>query len=189
MTTRLDLVQQRRFNDVTAVEVPGNIHAMVFAVEHINAGDLITVKLVLDIRQRLLAKTRLERHGEKLRDQQNWMLGSKYKPCATAFVPPPPEFVADIAADLAAFSNQDVPPAVGQAAVAHAQFETIRPFVEGNGRTGRTLVHLVFWRRGLAPMSFPWSRSSLRLGRRTMSRVSQPPDTGDRDLARKPAKE
>ncbi len=56
----------------------------------------------------------------------------------------------DLLADLCAFCNEDSLPAVAQAAIAHAQFETIHPFVDGNGRTGRALIHLVLRRRGLA---------------------------------------
>jgi Fic family protein len=52
--------------------------------------------------------------------------------------------------DLVAFANDDSLPAVAQAAIAHAQFETIHPFIDGNGRTGRALIHLVLRRRGLA---------------------------------------
>jgi Fic family protein len=142
-------------SDVTAVEVLGNIDAMVFAIEHVDVGDPITVELVLDVHQRLLAKTRLERYGGTFREQQNWIGGSEYNPCAAAFVPPPPEYVADLVADLVAFSNEDALPAVAQAAIAHAQFETIHPFVDGNGRTGRALVHLIFRRRGVAPHVLP----------------------------------
>ena len=142
-------------SDVMAVEVLGNIDAMVFAIEHVDAGDPITVELVLDVHQRLLAKTRLEPYGGTFREQQNWIGGSEYNPCAAAFVPPPPEYVADLIADLVAFSNEDALPAVAQAAIAHAQFETIHPFVDGNGRTGRALVHLIFRRRGVAPHVLP----------------------------------
>ena len=57
--------------------------------------------------------------------------------------------------DLVAFVNRtDLPPVV-QAAVAHAQFETIHPFADGNGRVGRALVHVVLRRRGLAPRYVP----------------------------------
>ena len=57
--------------------------------------------------------------------------------------------------DLCAFCNTDELPAVAQAAIAHAQFETIHPFVDGNGRTGRALIHLVLRRRGLTPRALP----------------------------------
>jgi Fic family protein len=59
--------------------------------------------------------------------------------------------VAALLDDLCAFCNGDGLPAIAQAALAHAQFETIHPFVDGNGRVGRALIHLVLRRRGLAP--------------------------------------
>jgi Fic family protein len=102
-----------------------------------------------------------------IRDQQNWIGGSSYNPCSAAFVPPPPELVEDLLVDLCAFCCSDDLPAVAQAAIAHAQFETIHPFVDGNGRTGRALIHLVLRRRGLALRVLPpvslilatWARS------------------------------
>ena len=56
------------------------------------------------------------------------------------FVPPPPDAAEELLADLCTFANDDSLPAVAQAAIAHAQFETIHPFVDGNGRTGRALI-------------------------------------------------
>ena len=70
-------------------------------------------------------------------------------------MPPPQELVDGLLSDLSAFCNDDSLPAVAQAVIAHAQFETIHPFVDGNGRTGRALVHLVLRRRGLAPRVLP----------------------------------
>jgi Fic family protein len=90
-----------------------------------------------------------------MRTVQNWIGGSSFNPCSAAFVPPPPEQVPWLLADLAAFCNDDSLPAVAQAALAHAQFETIHPFVDGNGRTGRALIHLILRRRGLAPRVVP----------------------------------
>jgi Fic family protein len=58
-------------------------------------------------------------------------------------------------ADLCAFCTSEPLPAVAQAAIAHAQFETIHPFADGNGRTGRALIQLVLWRRGLATRVMP----------------------------------
>jgi Fic family protein len=72
-----------------------------------------------------------------------------------AFVPPPPQEVARLLADLCAFCNDDALPAVAQAAIAHAQFETIHPFADGNGRTGRALMYIVLRRRGLALRATP----------------------------------
>jgi Fic family protein len=78
-----------------------------------------------------------------------------YNPCSAEYVPPPPELVDDLLADLCAFCNDDSVPAVVQAALAHAQFEAIHPFVNGTGRSGRALIHLVLRRRGLARRVLP----------------------------------
>lgn len=152
--------------DVTAVEVLGNIDAMAHAIEQVARGDLITTDLILGVHERLLAGTRLDEHGGRLREQQNWIGGSAYNPCSAAFVPPPEEHVPALIDDLVAFSNDNTLPTVAQAAIAHAQFETIHPFVDGNGRTGRALIHLILRRRGLAARVLPpvslilaaWSR-------------------------------
>jgi len=63
--------------------------------------------------------------------------------------------VPDLVADLCDFCNDDSLPAVAQAAIAHAQFETIHPFVDGNGRVGRALIHLVLRRRGVVSRILP----------------------------------
>jgi Fic family protein len=118
-------------------------------------GRPITVELLLDLHRRLLAASRLVAHGGHLRDVQNWIGGSDYNPCSAAFVPPPPEAVADLMGDLVAFCNEESLPTVAQAALAHAQFETIHPFVDGNGRIGRALIQLVFRRRGLTRRVLP----------------------------------
>jgi Fic family protein len=142
-------------SDVTATEVLGNIDAMVYGIDAVGPGDPITVDVLLEVHRRLLSGTRLEEYGGRFRDEQNWIGGSDYNPCSAAFVPPPPEFVEDLMADLCAFSSTDDLPAVAQAAIAHAQFETIHPFIDGNGRTGRALIHLILRRRGLAVRVLP----------------------------------
>jgi Fic family protein len=142
-------------SDVTANEVLGNIDAMVYAIDQIGAGDEITVELLLEIHRRLLTGTRLESYAGRFREEQNWIGGSSYNPCSAAYVPPPPELVADLMADLCSFCNTDDLPGVVQAAIAHAQFETIHPFVDGNGRTGRALIQLVLRGRGLATRVLP----------------------------------
>jgi Fic family protein len=154
---RADAVRSTRESspDLTATEVLGNIDAMLYGVQRSGLGDEITVDLLLEIHRRLLTGTRLESHAGGLREVQNWIGGSDYNPCAAAYVPPPHEFVAALIDDLCAFCNTDDLPAVAQAAIAHAQFETIHPFVDGNGRTGRAIIHLVLRRRGLAPRVLP----------------------------------
>jgi Fic family protein len=141
--------------DVTATEVLANIDAMASAIRSISPGGLITIEMLLSFHLRLLAGTRLNAYAGSLRSEQDWIGGSSYNPCSASFVPPPPEFVRDLLEDLCDFCNNDSLPAVAQAAIAHAQFETIHPFVDGNGRTGRALIHLILRRRGLATRVLP----------------------------------
>ena len=96
--------------------------------------------------------------------EQNWIGG--HTPLDADFVPPPHEEVPALLEDLCAYlSGTDHSPLV-QAALVHAQFETIHPFADGNGRTGRALLHLVLRRRELCERFVPpislvlatWSR-------------------------------
>jgi Fic family protein len=157
-------------SDVTATEVLNNIEAMRWAVDSLADVDRITVDHLLEIHERLLTETRLEQHAGKLRERQNWIGGSSYNPCSATFVPPPWDRVPDLLDDLCEFCSGDELPAVAQAALAHAQFETIHPFIDGNGRTGRALIHVILRRRNLAPVVVPpvslvlatWSRDYVK---------------------------
>ncbi|WP_040864870.1 Fic family protein [Nocardia exalbida] len=137
-------------SDVTAAEVLANIDAMAVAANAVGRGESITEDVLLEIHRRLLTGTRLAQHGGCFRDVQNWIGGSSFNPCSATFVPPPAELVPGLMKDLISFCNTEDLPAVAQAAIAHAQFETIHPFIDGNGRTGRALIHLILRRRGVA---------------------------------------
>jgi Fic family protein len=136
--------------DITAEEVLGNIDAMRAALAIGESDEPITADALLKVHRRLLRDTAIRQHAGRIRTVQNWIGGSEYNPCSAAYVPPPAERVPDLLDDLAQFCNSDSLPAVVQAAIAHAQFETIHPFADGNGRTGRALVHLILRRRGLS---------------------------------------
>lgn len=84
-----------------------------------------------------------------VRKVQNWIGGSDYSPLGAVHVPPPPDTVDDYMADLITFANRDDLPALVQAALVHAQFESIHPFTDGNGRIGRALINAVLRRRGV----------------------------------------
>ena len=142
-------------SDVTATEVLNNIEAMRSAVDGLGADDRISVADLLRVHRRLLSGTALEPYAGKLRDRQNWIGGSSHNPCSAAFIPPPFERVTELLEDLCAFCESDALPPVAQAAIAHAQFETIHPFIDGNGRAGRALIHMILRRRGLAPLALP----------------------------------
>jgi Fic family protein len=141
--------------DVTANEVLNNIEAMRWALDALPSDEPVGLQHVLEIHRRLLTGTRLEEHAGRLREEQNWIGGSSYNPCSAVFVPPPHDRVRGLLEDLCEFCNGDDLPAVAQAALAHAQFETIHPFVDGNGRTGRALIHVILRRRDLAPVVVP----------------------------------
>lgn len=142
-------------NDITALEVLGNIDAMRRALQLITQGGAINIPMLRDIHRELLKPTPIAQYGGIIRTTQNWIGGSSYNPCSADFVPPPPEYVESLLQDLCDFCNDDNLPTVAQAAIAHAQFETIHPFADGNGRVGRTLIHLVFRRRGLTRVVTP----------------------------------
>jgi Fic family protein len=74
---------------------------------------------------------------------------------AAAFIPPPPGEVQPLLDDLVRFLARDDIPPLAQAAIAHAQFETIHPFIDGNGRVGRCLIHVVLRRTDVAARFVP----------------------------------
>lgn len=141
--------------DVTARAVLGNVRAMEQAVHIGPAQERFRVDDLLDIHRTLLEGTSEERYAGVIRRDQNWIGGRGLSPVDATFVPPPEGRVRELLDDLIAFVNLDDLPAVAQAAVAHAQFETIHPFGDGNGRTGRCLIHVILRRRGLTPFLVP----------------------------------
>jgi Fic family protein len=135
-----------------ASEILANIDAMQLAVEESATADELTVAHLLAIHAALLHGTA---GAGRIRDRQNWIGGNDYNPCGAAFVPPPPAAVGALLDDLIRFCNDDSTSPLAHAAIAHAQFETIHPFDDGNGRTGRALVQVLLRRRGLAPAYAP----------------------------------
>ncbi len=100
--------------------------------------------------------------GGELRDEQVWVGGTPYSPHGAAYVPPQFSRVPGLLDDLVAFANrQDVSPIV-KAAIVHAQLETIHPFIDGNGRTGRVLLHKILRDEGvLSQTALPLSAGLL----------------------------
>lgn len=144
-----------RADDAVAVEVIGNIAAMESAVTLAAQATRFGLDELLTVHRTLMANSPTPDMGGAIRSVQNWIGGSSYNPCRASFVPPPPEHLADLLADLLDYLNDDRHSPVAQAALVHAQFETLHPFADGNGRTGRALVHVVLRRRGLAPRFVP----------------------------------
>jgi Fic family protein len=140
-------------SDETANEVLANVDAMTYAVHEV--GGPVTIDRIAEVHRRLLVHTDKARFAGIVRTEQNWIGGSDFNPLQAAFVPPPPHIVPGLLEDLVAFCNDDQLPAVAQAAIAHAQFETIHPFADGNGRIGRALIYMVLGRRGLVTRVTP----------------------------------
>lgn len=113
----------------------------------------VSARLITDIHEVLLSGVRgRERQPGELRRSQNW-IGSSGATLATAsFVPPPPDELGPCLADWERFANHDVDMhALIQCALLHYQFETIHPFLDGNGRVGRLLIVLFLVARELLP--------------------------------------
>lgn len=138
----------------TVLEIVGNINAMELAIEEAAAVEAFGPEQIRAIHHRLLERAN-PRIAGRFRTVQNWIGGNDYNPCGADFVPPPPEYLEDLIADLCAAVDDDLLPPMVQAALVHAQFETIHPFDDGNGRSGRALIHVVLRRRGVAPAYVP----------------------------------
>jgi Fic family protein len=138
-----------------AMEVMANIEAMELAVHEAASVERFTVDDIRAIHRRLMEKAPNARIAGCIRTAQNWIGGNDYNPCGADFVPPPPEHVRALLDDLCDAIEDDVLPPIVQAALVHAQFETIHPFDDGNGRTGRALIHVVLRRRDAAPAYVP----------------------------------
>ena len=138
------------------LEILANIDAMELAVNEAAEAERFTVAEVIAIHHRLMQRAlNAERLAGKIRTTQNWIGGTDYNPCGADFIPPPPEEVPGLLDDLCDAVNESLLPPLVQAALVHAQFETIHPFADGNGRTGRALIHVVLRRRKVAPAYVP----------------------------------
>ncbi len=141
--------------DAAAREVVGNIEAMQAAIELGGRGSTITSSDLQHLHWLLLRNSQQAQFAGRLRNEQNWIGGSDHSPRGAEFIPPSEEMVAELFDDLADYLNRADMSAVVQAAIVHAQFETIHPFADGNGRVGRALIHVVFRRRGLSSRFAP----------------------------------
>ncbi len=135
--------------------VLANLDAIALAVSLAGRAAPFTTADLCSVHAELTRGELPDQHVGTVRTEQNWIGGSSYTPAGAAFVPPPPDVVPALLDDLTAFVSGDTYPPLVQAALAHAQFETVHPFLDGNGRTGRALVQVVLRRRGLAPRFVP----------------------------------
>lgn len=139
--------EQVRTVSESARLVANNITIVRRATRELVTAPEVTVDDVVRLQAALIPEER--HHGIRL--VQNWIGGSNWHPLAAQFVPPSPDRVDLLMADLLEYLNGSAHSPLVQAALVHAQFETVHPFTDGNGRVGRALVHTVLARRGLTP--------------------------------------
>jgi Fic family protein len=128
-----------------ATAIVGNVAAMRAALD---LADRIDEDAILAMHRALLERTDPSIAG-KWRDEQVWIGGSTYGPHTADYIAPHPDRIPAALADLVRFAQRSDIPVLAHAAIAHAQFETIHPFPDGNGRTGRALIHSMLRAKGL----------------------------------------
>jgi Fic family protein len=128
-----------------ATEIVGNVAAMTAALK---LAQRLDADAILAMHAALVGDLHPEIAG-KWREEQVWIGGTSFGPHQADFIPSHHEHVPPLIDDLVAFVKRDDLPLLAQAAVAHAQFETIHPFPDGNGRTGRALIHSMLRGHGL----------------------------------------
>jgi Fic family protein len=130
-------------------EVSNYVAAMNHGLERMRAGFPLSLRLIREIHEILLSKGRgSSKQPGEFRRSQNWIGGSR--PGNAAFVPPPPELLDECLNQLELFLHDEETglPLLVKAGLIHVQFETIHPFLDGNGRLGRLLITFLLCAKG-----------------------------------------
>ncbi len=136
------------FDDV--VEVSNYVAALEHGMARLRSGFPLSNRLLREVHEELLVRgCGADKQPGEFRRSQNWIGGTR--PANARFVPPPPQHVEDCMASLERFihATDDGLPTLVKAALAHVQFETIHPFLDGNGRVGRLLISLMLFDAGV----------------------------------------
>ena len=129
-----------------AMEVSNYVKALEYGVKRIDEGFPVSSRLFKEIHNILLSKGRgSTKEPGQYRTSQNWIGGTR--PGNAVFVPPPPNMVESCMGNLETFIHdmKSVTPVLLKSAISHVQFETIHPFLDGNGRLGRLLISLLLY--------------------------------------------
>jgi Fic family protein len=131
-------------------EVINYVHAMNYGIERLK-GLPVSVRLIREIHERLLRNVRgAQRLPGELRRSQNWIGPAGCALNEAVFVPPPPEEVPEALSEWERFIHEEIRiPLLVKIGLAHAQFETIHPFPDGNGRVGRLFITFLLCERGV----------------------------------------
>lgn len=135
-------------------EVSSYVSALNHGLKRISGGFPLSLRLIREIHKVLLTNTRgKDKTPGEFRTSQNWIGGTR--PATARFVPAPPDKVLLLMGDLEKFIHaEDKIPLLVKTALIHQQFETIHPFLDGNGRTGRLLITLHLCERGFLKSPF-----------------------------------
>ena len=145
---QLALAELDETDKPNAVEVVGNVRAMEAALR---LSERIDASAILAMHAELLSRAPgMQQHAGAWRDQLVWIGRDNAGPRGAEFVAPQPNRIAELVRDIVDFTAREDLPVVVQVAVSHAQFETIHPFVDGNGRAGRALAQALLRNKGLA---------------------------------------
>jgi Fic family protein len=131
-------------------DVSNYVAAMGHGLKRLRGGFPLSLRLLREMHEVLLSRGRgANQNPGEFRRSQNWIGGSR--PGNAAYVPPPPEMVEECMGRLELFLHEERRdlPVLAQAALAHVQFESIHPFLDGNGRIGRLLITLLLCARGV----------------------------------------
>ena len=129
-------------------EVSNYVRALNHGLARIQEGFPLSLRLIREIHAILLEGGRgADKRPGEFRQTQNWIGGTR--PGNAQFVPPPPDRLKGCLYDLEAFLHDDSVPSLVKAALVHAQFETIHPFLDGNGRVGRLLITFLLCAEGV----------------------------------------
>lgn len=150
-----------------AQEVMNYLHALNYGLDAIRSDEAITVALLCEMHHRLLSGVRGEETNPgNIRSRQNFIGSTPYVQDAR-YVPPPPDEVEALLEDLTDYVNKgDNMHPLFRIGLAHYQFETIHPFLDGNGRLGRLLISLSLQRHGLLPEPYLYLSSYFNARRR-----------------------
>ncbi len=153
MATMIDAIEAE---SKTSEHIPADVDDIIHYISALNYGlerlkDFpLSIRVIKEIHEKLMDGARKTHFADpgNFRSSQNWIGGTS--PQNAAFVPPPAHEINRSMGDLENFfhSNDKVLPII-KAGLIHAQFETIHPFLDGNGRTGRMLITLFLWQEKL----------------------------------------
>ena len=154
--TRATLIDALEAGAKIDSNVPADVDDILYYIKALNHGMdrlkefPLSLRFLREIHEKLMDGARSSHHSDpgNFRKSQNWINGKS--PADAEFVPPPVPDMHESLSDLEKFMHaEDTMPSLVKTALIHAQFETIHPFLDGNGRTGRMLVTFYLWKEGL----------------------------------------